>query len=65
MVNALASILAMVGILVFILLYGVTQSIMKWILIKLGYSMGLSFIDTVFSSGLIAHATQCGRKRIH
>ena len=47
------------GILVFILLYGVTQSIMKWILIKLGYSMGLSFIDTVFSSGLIAHATQC------
>lgn len=47
------------GILVFILPYGVTQSIMKWILIKLGYSMGLSFIDTVFSSGLIAHATQC------
>lgn len=46
------------GILVFILLYGVTQSIAKWLLLKAGYSMGLSFIDTVFNSGLIAHATQ-------
>lgn len=46
------------GILIFILLYGVTQSIAKWLLLKLGYSMGLSFIDTVFNSGLIAHATQ-------
>lgn len=46
------------GILIFILFYGVSQSVVKWLLLKMGYSMGLGFIDTLFNSGLIAHATQ-------
>lgn len=46
------------GILIFILLYGVSQSIMKYYLLKVGYSFGTSFIDKVFESGLMAALTK-------
>lgn len=46
------------GTLIFILLYGVTQSIAKWFLLKLGYTLGTSFIDSVFNSGLMSVATR-------
>ena len=46
------------GTLIFILLYGVSQSVLKYILLKLGYTLGTSFIDTVFNSGLMAIATR-------
>ncbi|MDR1794662.1 MAG: PTS system mannose/fructose/sorbose family transporter subunit IID [Erysipelotrichaceae bacterium] len=41
------------GTLIFILLYGVTQSITKYYFVNWGYIYGTSFIDTVFSSGLM------------
>lgn len=46
------------GTLLFILIYGVTQSILKYILLKLGYTLGTSFISSVFNSGLMAAATK-------
>jgi len=46
------------GIPIFILLYGVTQSITKYFCVKYGYLYGTSFIDTVFSSGLMAALTK-------
>ena len=47
------------GVIVFILLYGVTQSIAKYFLFHTGYTLGTSFIDQVFSSGLIQVLTKC------
>ena len=47
------------GTIIFILLYGVTQSIVKWLLINAGYTLGTSFIDQVFNSGLIQVLTKC------
>ena len=44
---------------IFILLYGISQSLLKWVLLKLGYTLGTSFIDTVFNSGLMSVATRC------
>lgn len=46
------------GVPIFILLYGVTQSILKYIFINLGYTLGTSFIDKVFNSGLIQSMTK-------
>jgi len=46
------------GILVFILLYGVTQSIVKYFFVNWGYTFGTSFIDMVFSSGLMGALTR-------
>lgn len=46
------------GTLIFILLYGVSQSVLKYILLNLGYSFGTSFIDTVFKSGLMQALTK-------
>lgn len=46
------------GTLIFILLYGVTQSILKWFLLKAGYTLGTSFIDSVYNSGLMQVATK-------
>lgn len=48
-----------IGTLIFILLYGITQSIAKYLLINLGYSMGTSFIDQIFNSGLMTVLSQC------
>lgn len=47
------------GSILFILLYGVTQSIVKYFLLNLGYTMGTSFIDEIFNSGLMEVLSQC------
>ena len=47
------------GTILFVLLYGVTQSVAKWFLLQAGYNLGTSFIDTVFSSGLVTVLTKC------
>ncbi|MBO5527421.1 MAG: PTS system mannose/fructose/sorbose family transporter subunit IID [Erysipelotrichaceae bacterium] len=47
------------GTILFVLLYGVTQSISKWYLLQAGYNLGTSFIDTVFNSGLVNVLTKC------
>lgn len=47
-----------VGVLLFILLYGVTQSVAKYYLLNAGYTFGTSFIDSVFSSGLMSVLTK-------
>ncbi len=46
------------GTLIFILLYGVTQSIAKWILLRTGFTLGTTFIDSVYNSGLMGVATK-------
>ena len=47
------------GSIIFILLYGITQSVAKYLLLTTGYSVGTSFIDQVFNSGLIQVLTKC------
>ena len=47
------------GTILFVLLYGVTQSVAKWYLLQAGYNLGTSFIDTVFNSGLVSVLTKC------
>ena len=39
-------------------MYGVLQSVLKYILLRLGYTLGTSFIDTIFNSGLMGVATR-------
>lgn len=46
------------GIPIFVLLYGVSQSVLKYILLYNGYVLGTSFIETVFNSGLISTLTK-------
>lgn len=46
------------GTIIFILLYGVSQSVFKYILINLGYVYGTSFIDMVFETGLMTSLTK-------
>lgn len=46
------------GVALFILIYGVTQSILKLVLLRLGYTLGASAIDAVFESGLMQVATK-------
>jgi PTS system mannose-specific IID component len=46
------------GTLLFILLYGFTQSIAKYFLLNWGYSAGTTAIDQVFSSGLMKALTR-------
>jgi PTS system mannose-specific IID component len=41
------------GVIIFILLYGVTQSIAKYFLLNWGYTLGTSFIDDIFNSGMM------------
>ena len=45
------------GVLLFILIYGVTQSVCKKVLLDVGYRLGASFVDKVFQSGLMKLAT--------
>lgn len=47
------------GVIVFLLLYGVSQSVVKYLLLHTGYDLGTAFIDQVFSSGLIQVLTKC------
>ncbi len=46
------------GTFIFILMYGVTQSIVKYFFVNWGYTYGTSFIDSVFSSGLMPALTK-------
>lgn len=46
------------GVIIFVLLYGVGQMIARWYLLRIGYSFGTSFIDTVFESGLMSALTK-------
>ncbi|MGN1343224.1 MAG: PTS system mannose/fructose/sorbose family transporter subunit IID [Traorella sp.] len=46
------------GTIIFILLYGVSQSVFKYLLVNLGYVYGTSFIDMVFSTGLMGALTK-------
>lgn len=42
-----------IGTILFILIYGVSQSVFKYFLTYWGYEFGTAFIDKVFSSGLM------------
>ena len=46
------------GTFIFILLYGVTQSIAKYYFVYWGYEYGTSFIDEIFKSGLMQAMTK-------
>lgn len=46
------------GTLLFILIYGGSQEVVRWIFLKVGYSLGLTFIDSIYNSGLMEHATR-------
>ena len=46
------------GVLLFILIYGGSQIVGRYYLLRVGYSLGTSFIDSVFSSGLMDSLTK-------
>lgn len=46
------------GPVLFLLLYGGIQMISRWYLLRAGYTMGTTFIDKVFSSGLLGCMTK-------
>ncbi|MGC3995512.1 MAG: PTS system mannose/fructose/sorbose family transporter subunit IID [Propionicimonas sp.] len=46
------------GPILFVLLYGVSQSVVKYYFTNWGYTLGTSMIDTVFKSGLMAALTK-------
>lgn len=46
------------GVLLFILLYGGTSLLVKWMLIRTGYLLGSTFIEKVFNSGLLKIVTK-------
>ena len=48
----------LLGVLLFVLLYGGSQVIARWYLLRVGYTMGTSFIDSVFSTGLMNSLTK-------
>lgn len=49
---------SILGTLIFILLYGCSQSLVKYFFVNWGYVYGTSFIDAVFSSGLMNALTK-------
>ena len=49
---------SLLGAFLFILLYGVPQDIVRYFFIRIGYTYGTSFIDSVFNSGLMAALTK-------
>lgn len=46
------------GVLIFLLIYGGSQVVARWYLLQAGYNYGTSFIDTIFSSGLMNALTK-------
>lgn len=46
------------GTILFVLIYGVSQSVAKYFLTVIGYRTGVSFIDSIYSSGLMGALTQ-------
>lgn len=49
---------SILGTLIFIILYGLSQSLVKYFFVNWGYVYGTSFIDAVFSSGLMSALTK-------
>lgn len=49
---------SILGTIIFILIYGVSQSVVKYFFVNAGYVYGTSFIDAVFSSGLMSALTK-------
>lgn len=49
---------SLAGVLLFILLYGGVSLVVKYVLIHIGYSLGSSFIEKVFNSGLLEIVTK-------
>lgn len=49
---------SILGALMFVLLYGGSQVVARWYLLRLGYSATTSFIDNVFESGLLSSLTK-------
>ena len=46
------------GTIIFIAMYGGLQGVAKWYLLRIGYTMGTTFIDRVFQSGLMEALTK-------
>lgn len=46
------------GTIIFVLLYGGSQVVARWYLLRIGYKMGTTFIDSVFNSGLMDSVTK-------
>jgi len=46
------------GAILFVLLYGVPHSVLKYYFVYSGYTLGTSFIDSIFSSGLMSALTK-------
>ena len=46
------------GTLLFVLLYGGSQLVARYYLLRMGYSMGTSFIDSLFGTGLMQSLTK-------
>ncbi len=46
------------GPILFLLIYGGSQMLARWYLLRAGYTMGTTFIDRVFSSGLLTALTK-------
>lgn len=49
---------SLLGAILFLLIYGVPQSIVKFIFVKMGYTYGTSFIDMMFKTGLMSSFTK-------
>jgi len=47
------------GVILFILLYGGSQMIIRWYFLLLGYRTGGNFIKSLFETGLIESLTRC------
>lgn len=46
------------GAILFLLIYGVPQSIVKFLFVRMGYTYGTSFIDKMFKTGLMSSFTK-------
>jgi len=46
------------GVILFVLIYGCTQSVIKYYFTVWGYTLGTSLIDSIFSSGLMTALTK-------
>ena len=49
---------SILGAILFLLIYGVPQTIVKFIFVRMGYTYGTSFIDSMFKSGLMSSFTK-------
>lgn len=46
------------GVLLYVIIYGVSQLVAKYYLLRAGYSYGTTFIDKIFESGLMTSLTK-------